>query len=314
MAAPALPPPYPSVVSLNMLGRLVCQGFSGNASRISLQWPRFAARAVPAAMFILNAATPSPSATRLRTAAPSPGHVPPAVHIAHASGGIDWSIVLPTWLGALATAGLLVGGYFTALYAKRAFGEQAKEVKLIQDQLAEERGFNRRQAAVLDLQARDLRESLEERKRESDLRHRYQAVRVFPHVEIMPGEPTRYFVIVKNASNLPVYNVFPAMHYRLSSSSRGSHNFPEHLKPALMPGDTLRLPAEGGFAWEVPSGSEEVWTQIWFRDAELVHWTVTSKGEIVEQNGSPLSLGSRGQRPADLEPGHRPRGRQMGAI
>jgi len=57
-----------------------------------------------------------------------------------------------------------------------------------------------------------------------------------------------------------------------------------------MPGDTLRLPAEGGFAWEMPSGYEEVWAQIWFRDAGLVHWTVTSKGEIVEQNGPPMIL------------------------
>ena len=78
----------------------------------------------------------------------------------------------------------------------------------------------------------------------------------------------------------------------------------------LKPGDTLRLPLEGEFAWDVPSGCEEIWAQIWFRDAEQVHWTVTSKGEIVEQNGPPMILGRRGQLPADLEPGRIPRTRR----
>jgi hypothetical protein len=78
------------------------------------------------------------------------------------------------------------------------------------------------------LRAAALRGSMEDRTRESELRHRYQAVRVFPRIQTMPGEPTRYFVVVKNASDLPVYNVFPAMHYRLSNS-RGTHAFPESL-------------------------------------------------------------------------------------
>jgi hypothetical protein len=241
------------VVPLNVLDHLVSRIAHSNDGSLSPRWPQVAAIVLPAAAFVMNAATPSPSTTRPRTATPSPAHVPPAVHVAHASGGIDWSMVLPTWLGALATVGLLVGAYFTAVYAKKAFGEQSKEVKLVQDQLAEEREFNRRQAGVLDLQARELRESMEERRRESELRHWYQAVRVFPHVETTQGESASYFVIVKNVSDLPVYALYPAMRWR-SGSSEGSQAFPECFQPVLMPGDALRFPAEGELAWSVPPG------------------------------------------------------------
>ena len=293
-------------MSLNNLGRPDGRASFGNANNTSHRWLHFTALVTPVTMFMINAVTPSPGTTSRRTATPSPGHVPPSVHVAQATGGIDWSIVLPTWLGALATVGLLIGAYFTALYAKKAFGEQSKEVQLIQDQLADQREINRRQAAVLDLQASDLRESLEERKRESKRDHKYQAVRVFPFVEPVEGQENQYCVIIKNSSDRPVYNVTLALHWSWADGEE-TLNLPECLDPVMMPDTYTRMPRKGGITCNRPGGSQPVWAQIWFRDAESVQWTVTSKGEIVERNGPPTFLGALGRTPADLEPGRIPR-------
>jgi hypothetical protein len=75
---------------------------------------------------------------------------------------------VPAWITAIATAGLLAGAYFTARYARKAFLGQ-------EEQLAEQRGINEKQTEVLDVQAAELRESTEERKREREARHRAQA-------------------------------------------------------------------------------------------------------------------------------------------
>src|SRR5258708_2123127 len=69
---------------------------------------------------------------------------------------------------------------------------------------------------------------------------------------------------------------------------------PEYLGPALMPGDTARIPPEGGITWDAPKGPQPIWSQAWFRDAASVHWTVTSKGEIIERPGPPLIIGLQG--------------------
>lgn len=44
------------------------------------------------------------------------------------------SLLVATWIGALTTVGLLVGAAFTAWYARKAFREQSKEVKILQQQ------------------------------------------------------------------------------------------------------------------------------------------------------------------------------------
>jgi hypothetical protein len=291
---------------MNILSRPGSRAAFENANKTSHRWPQATALITPVTVFMINAVTPSPGATPSRTTTPGPEHIPPAVHVAQVTRGIDWSIVLPTWFGALATAGLLVGAYFTALYAKKAFAEQSKEVQLIQDQLTDQREINRRQAAVLGLQASDLRESLEERKRAAERDHRYQAVRVFPFVEPVENQENQYCVIIRNSSDRPVYNVTLALHWSWADGEQ-TLSLPECLDPVMMPGTYTRMPREGSITCIRPERSQPVWAQIWFRDAESAHWTVTSKGEIVEENGPPMILGALGRIPADLEPGRIPR-------
>ena len=88
----------------------------------------------------------------------------------HAIGSI-WATDVPGWITALATFGLLIGAIITARYAIKAFGKQT-------EQLEDQRTVNAKQTDVLELQATELRESLDERRREAELRHRDQAARV----------------------------------------------------------------------------------------------------------------------------------------
>jgi uncharacterized protein YoxC len=81
------------------------------------------------------------------------------------------SLTVPTWIGAIATVVLAVGAIVTVYYARKAFLEQAEEVRtlksqleeqsrgagLIERQLREQQDFNEKQAPVLKLQAQELR-------------------------------------------------------------------------------------------------------------------------------------------------------------
>jgi hypothetical protein len=61
---------------------------------------------------LIRAASPSPAAS------PRSGHTHPAAHVTPASTGAPLSIVLPTWIGAIATVVLAVGAGFTVYYAR----------------------------------------------------------------------------------------------------------------------------------------------------------------------------------------------------
>src|SRR5258706_15912286 len=91
-----------------------------------------------------------------------------------------------TWTSTIATAGLLILAIITAIFAIKAFGKQADEVKTVKKQAADQRAGNEKLAAAADLHVQDLQASLAERKREAAEReraaaelHRAQASRVF---------------------------------------------------------------------------------------------------------------------------------------
>jgi len=100
------------------------------------------------------------------------------------------SVDLSGEIAAIATAVLAVFAIITAWYARRAFLKQSQEVRdqaemlrIQAEQFAEQRKINERQTEVLALQAADLRESLEERKRDALERRRAQASQVFIFIE-----------------------------------------------------------------------------------------------------------------------------------
>jgi Sec-independent protein translocase protein TatA len=205
----------------------------------------------------------------------SPWHLPPA-----------WGDI-PTWITAIATVGLLAGAIVTAIYAIRAFREQAKEVRdqaeilsIQSDQLAEQRKINEKQTKVLELQADELRESLVERKRETESRRRDQASRVFiweergeDEVNFPAGSPPAPWVTtyVVNTSEQPVYSVL--ISWRLGDRGESQR----HLMP-LMPG------AEAKDTRAVPPGADPAAFNAvaFFRDAAGVTWRTWLDGQLDE--------------------------------
>ena len=138
------------------------------------------------------------------------------------------SVDLSGEITAIATAALAVFAIVTAVFAVFAFRKQSQEVHdqaamltVQSDQLEEQRKINAEQAKVLALQASELRESLDERKREAGRRHRAQAGRVFITTRLEVNESGGGFVRpapsgmirvqpiiarVENTSDEPIYD------------------------------------------------------------------------------------------------------------
>jgi hypothetical protein len=188
---------------------------------------------------------------------------------------------------AIATTVLAVGAFITAVFAILAFRKQSKEVgdqasmlKVQSGQLEEQRKINTEQTEVLQLQATELRESIEERKRETEQRRRAQASRVFiweergeDEVNFPAGSPPAPWVTayVVNTSQQPVYNVIISWHLGHRPERR------RHLSP-LMPGaeekDTRSVP---------PDTDPAIFGAVaFFRDAAGVTWRTRPDGQLEE--------------------------------
>lgn len=191
------------------------------------------------------------------------------------------SLLVATWTGAAATVGLLLGAVITSIFAIKAFDKQSQEVGLLQQELADQREANRQQAEVLKLQARDLRESLDERQQDREQKRRDQATRVFTWVNVAQDHPRLYYVTVRNASDRPVYNLGVSLQYRRGADS-GSYRYQSEPVTTLMPGQTERIPAERGVELPGPADPSAVSSTVYFYDAADVAWTVTSDGKISE--------------------------------
>jgi hypothetical protein len=146
-------------------------------------------------------------------------------------------MLVAAWFTAIATGLLAVFAVVTAWYARKAFRAQF--------------ALNELQTPVLDLQARELRESLDERKRDRQQRHRDQASRVFTWIEEVPGSPPKWAVRIRNASDRPIYEVNPAF-----TSAGAWYGFNPEPAATLMPGTSMRRPREDGVAWAEAAAQE----------------------------------------------------------
>src|SRR5450755_4032966 len=79
------------------------------------------------------------------------------------------SLAVPTWIAAIAAVILAIGAIITSIFAIRAVGNQSR-------QLRDQQAVHAKLAALLPLQALELRDSLRERKR-------VQAAQVFIEVD-----------------------------------------------------------------------------------------------------------------------------------
>ena len=209
-------------------------------------------------------------------------------------------LTVATWIGAIATLGLLIGAIVTVYYAKKAFGEQARSVAKQSDQLNVQRqqmrlqlAANARQARVLDLQASELRESLARLEREAAERRRAQASQVLFWDERLPADPAITSAIgyagaaeaidggqhrpvavahVKNNSPLPVSRLEFRWHLgivRIGQPDQLSQLLPGAEEQSTRPVD----PGDGELRYEAV---------LTFRDAAGVTWRRTPDGSLEE--------------------------------
>jgi hypothetical protein len=217
----------------------------------------------------------------------SPWHLPPA-----------WGDI-PTWITAIATAGLLAGAAVTAIYAIRAFREQSKAVhdqaamlRLQSEQLDEQRKIN-------ELQVEDLRESLKERTRLRQDAEREQADKVgfrmnvvpFPNwsledvdgFDVAPGELV-HMAVVSNESRRPIQNVAcrygrlsPVVVGRLVVRQTGARGGSSSSLIDWLPRSSARVIRAGetyGFAFELKANRVLIGEagKAWFTDDAGLHW------------------------------------------
>jgi hypothetical protein len=136
------------------------------------------------------------------------------------------SVDLSGEMTAIATAVLAVFAIVTAVFAILAFRKQSLEVSeqaemlrvqserldVYRGQVDEQREMNAKYRESLDLQAREIRASLEQRERAADEERRSQAARVTAwFARPVPEGP--WGAIIRNASDLPILDVRTFFNY-----------------------------------------------------------------------------------------------------
>lgn len=132
------------------------------------------------------------------------------------------SLLGATILSAIATVVLALGAIVTGVLAWLAFRKQSEEVRTIQrqldvqhDQFESLKKISTKQAVVLELQARDLQKSLDQREREAEDRRQGQAMAVTTWLaeDEHPLGGTLLAAVLSNQSSQPIYDVQAYLHY-----------------------------------------------------------------------------------------------------
>lgn len=226
------------------------------------------------------------------------------------------SLLGATILTAVATLALAIFAFITAIFAVLAFLKQSREVRAIERQVIDEQEVTSQQAEllkvqtgqlevlraqledqrkasvtqaeVLQLQAAELRESLTERKREAEQRHRAQAAAVFiaqefrPKNNIIPGtnfistEPL-VAAYVRNTSNQPIYDV--SLYWYHTSTG---HRSTGHGNPNPEPLGTLLPDTEVIRVRNFPSGAntDTSGVNLHFTDGAGIEWVRATDGAL----------------------------------
>jgi hypothetical protein len=163
---------------------------------------------------------------------------------------------------------------------------QSDQLAILRDQFVEQRKVNEKEAGVLELQARELQESLRQRRRA-------QAAQIFIEVEELPSNPSenaepddpeldekpRHFAAtVHNTSSQPVY--FLELRWMVGPTP----GVFEPVIPRLSPGMTKRY--ERALALETYERHAlffgDKGPELRFRDAAGVRWLARQDGRLGE--------------------------------
>jgi hypothetical protein len=207
------------------------------------------------------------------------------------------SLLGATILTAIATLALAVFAFTTAIFAflawlgqRKEIGDQATMLELQGTQLADQQATNAEQVKVLRLQAVELQESLDERKRQAEREHSYQARLVFLTEEPFGGRSSgqgseqirgigtrlpSVTATAHNTSDQPVYDA--EFRWHLGSAGHGEPN-PEPIG-TLLPG------AAHTSTRDFPPGTklQASGAVLRFRDAAGTVWIRRPDGGLTEQ-------------------------------
>ncbi len=178
----------------------------------------------------------------------------------------------PAWIAAIAAVILGIGVIIAAWSARQALSAQAD--------------LTAKLAQALDLQARELRQAMDERRRA-------QACQVFIELERLAtpeaeaeaeAKPTRVSATVQNASAQPIYDLYVI--WQLGTVRMGRPD------PAarLLPGRNMyfeRYPEPNGDGTAPDASSLTAF--LTFRDAAGVRWTVRDDGTVSDVAPNPRS-------------------------
>lgn len=177
-------------------------------------------------------------------------------------------LTVPTWIAAIATAVAAIGVIVIAGLVRKAISARSR-------QLADQSELLGQLAEVLDLQAKDLRLSLDERRRA-------QACLVFIDLTRYREAAAGVTATVQNKSQQPVYDVYVIW-------QRGTVRMGRPDRAArLLPGEEVcfeRAPEPTGS----DSGDDAAVLSAFltFRDAAGVRWTVREDGTLSDISPAP---------------------------
>ena len=168
------------------------------------------------------------------------------------------SLTVPTWIAAIATVVLAIGVIIAALFARKASS-------VLSGQLAAHHELTAQLAEVLQLQAKELHITVEERRRA-------QACKVF--IELDRGERAAA-AAVRNSSDQPVYDLYVI--WQLGTTRMGKPDRAARLLPGSQVSFERKYePGDG----EAPADPTAINAFLTFRDTAGIRWTVREDGTL----------------------------------
>lgn len=240
------------------------------------------------------------------------GNTPTVIHSVQPSAGTPQSIIMATWITAIATLVLALGAGLTVFFAKKAFDKQSDllqvqtdQLEAQRDQFAEQHKINEKQIGVLEPQALELKASLEQREREAAERSLAQArliSAILGPEERPPGKDPilgRSAVDLINSSPEPVYRLVIGIVFiqgagpktiedRLDLRDKSDEKYQAVpiTTASILPPGTHRIWIHGTGWSAILSGRGGA--EVAFTDRAGRHWIRRATGELEELPEDPI--------------------------